>query len=224
MLTRATTLIVSVPGFHSNIMWAFLSISWERLLWLCLKYISTVLWHVVTWSPSSVFVCWIPAFMHLWRRWRESWGNCFKSEKSEQPLKAERSSQCNVFFLYSLCRQCLVVERFLLSCRCLKCCYTLVVMLHGLKRNALNGIGFLWLEEQLAKQKKICIHFQTFYSEKKYWSHSCLIVAIYSGPSLPPLMQVHFHRNTHGYIVLKEESCSYSSEFCYASFQVIPQY
>lgn len=113
-MSAASTWFVSVPGFPSNIMWTFHSITWERLMCVCLKYISTVLWQMVTWSPSSVFVCWIPAFMHLWRRWRGSWGKCFKSENSQQLLKAERSSQCNVFFLYSLCRQCLVVERFLL--------------------------------------------------------------------------------------------------------------
>lgn len=52
-----------------------------------------------------------------------------------------------------------MVERFLLCCLCLKCCYTLVVILHGLKRNALNGIEFRWLEENVAEQKKICIYF-----------------------------------------------------------------
>lgn len=81
------------------ICWTFHSTSWERLPWLCLKYIVTVVWHKVTWSPSCVFVCWIPAFMHLLRRWRGSLGNCLKSEESQQQLKAERSSQCSVFFL-----------------------------------------------------------------------------------------------------------------------------
>lgn len=126
-----------------------------------------------------------------------------------------------MFFLYSLCRQHLVmvVECFMLCCQGFLKCYILVVVLYcsefselGTKRNLQNN------------KKKIWIHFSTFYSEKKYWSHSCLIVAIFSGPADPTLVQVHSHCHRHGYIVLKQESCSYSSEFCYASFQVIPQY
>lgn len=75
------------------------------------------------------------------------------------------------------------------------------------------------------KKKENLINFQTFYSEKKILvSLKCLIVAIYSGPSVTTSMQVHFHRDTLGYMILKWEACSYSSDFCNASFQVIPQY
>lgn len=95
------------------------------------------------------------------------------------------------------------------------------------EEDALNCIELMRLEEELAKLKKYIYldSFSNFLFRKKILvSLKCLIVAIYSGPSVTTLMQVHFHRNIHGYIVLKRESCSYSSEFCYASFQVIPQY
>lgn len=85
-----------------------------------------------------------------------------------------------------------------------------------------NCIEFRQLEEAHGKRTKKISNF--LFRKKILVSLICLIVAIYSGPSVPTLMQVHFHPNTHGYIVLKQESCSYSSEFCYASFQVIPQY
>lgn len=99
---------------------------------------------------------------------------------------------------------------------CLKCCYTLVVMIYGLKRTHRMVLNI--------PQKNLDSFLNFLFRKKILVSLICLIVAIYSGPSVPTLMQVHFHRNTHWYIVLKEESCSYSSEFCYASFQVIPQY
>lgn len=67
--------------------------------------------------------------------------------------------------------------------------------------------------------------FSNFLFRKKILvSLKCFIVAIYSGPSVTTSMQVHFHCDTLGYMILKWEACSYSSDFCNASFQVIPQY
>lgn len=55
--------------------------SWERMRWACLSCTATVCWHKVTLRLLCVRVCWIPVFLHLLRKWRASWKNCFKSEE-----------------------------------------------------------------------------------------------------------------------------------------------
>lgn len=90
------------------------------------------------------------------------------------------------------------------------------------KEDALNIIKFWWLKDE---QELIFTFFIKKKTPKKTIGLTYMFDRGYVLWSLvPTLMQVHFHCTTHGYIVLKEESCSYSSEFCYASFQVIPQY
>lgn len=135
---------------------------------------------------------------------------------------------CSCFFLFLLLVRvgsaCWWRSVLLLWCQCsLKLYYTLVVMLHGPKR--MLWISLHLLIKELAKQTFIFTFFYLKKTKKKTIGLTYMFDRGYVLWSLvPTLMQVHFHCTTHGYIVLKEESCSYSSEFCYASFQVIPQY
>lgn len=96
-------------------------------------------------------------------------------------------------YIYSMCRKCLVVVEVLLAVLPMLFEMFFHTSSHDIlpEEDASNGT-----EYTKKKKKKSGFIFKPFI-QKKILVSLCLIVAIYSGPSVPTLMQVHFHRNTH---------------------------
>lgn len=167
------------------------------MFWCCLKYTAIVIWLKVTWSSFCASACWIPASLPLWRRWRQSWGNCWRSEKSSTAEASKAKSVAKLYFFIFLL--------FLLKH------FSWAVPGSG-GRVFLVALPVLWnaallFPIVLQSDKGVWetpFVFNVFIQKRKISvSLKPLIVAINSSPSAPTVTQVHSHRSTQGHVCIE---------------------